>query len=84
MPLFVAESMSEERDNTLAIAEMRAGKAAVRAEMGAMEARIDASLARLAEDMAKRDTRLLLVIVGTIVAVGGLATAVLGVIITAA
>ena len=49
-----------------------------------MEARIYASLARLAEDMAKRDTRLLLVIVGTIVAVGGLATAVLGVIITAA
>ena len=47
--------------------------------------------ARLAENMAdrdvetaKRDTRLVLVIVGTIVAAASLATAVLGIIITAA
>jgi len=51
--------MSEERDNALAIAELRGGLAAVRAETQAMESRIelriDAGLARLAEDAAKRD-----------------------------
>ena len=38
---------------------------------------------RLRADMARRETRLMLVIVGTIVAVGSLATAVLGLMITA-
>ena len=47
--------MSEERDNALAIAEMRGDRATVRAEMEAMESRIDASLAQLREDIAKRD-----------------------------
>ena len=46
--------------------------------------RLRADLAQRDVDAAKRDTRLMLVIVGTIVAVGSLATAVLGVIITAA
>ncbi len=52
--------MSEERDNALAIAELRGDLVAVRAETQAMESRIesriDAGLARLAEDAAKRDT----------------------------
>ena len=58
--------------------------------MNTMKAEYKTDIARLAEDIAKRDTetakretRLMLVIVGTIVAVGSLATAVLGVIITA-
>ena len=39
---------------------------------------------RLRADMARRDAWLMLVIVGTIVAVGSLATAVLGILITSA
>ena len=46
--------------------------------------RLRADMARRDTEAAKRDNRLILVIVGTIVAVGSLATAVLGVIITAA
>ena len=59
--------------------------------MNTMKAEYKTDIARLAEDIAKRDTetakretRLMLVIVGTIVAVGSLATAVLGIIITGA
>ena len=47
------------------------------------DAQITKSLAARDVDAAKRETRLQLVIVGTIVAVGGLATAVLGLLITA-
>ena len=46
--------------------------------------RLRADMARRDTEAAKRDNRLILVIVGTIVAVGSLATAVLGVIITGA
>ncbi len=47
--------MSEERDNAMAIAGLRGDLVAVRAETQAMESRIDASLARLAEDAARRE-----------------------------
>ena len=43
----------------------------------------EGAMDRLRADMARRETRLMLVIVGTIVAVGSLATAVLGLMITA-
>ncbi len=66
--------MNDERDNALAIAELRGELKAIRAENEAMESRIDASLARLQEEMAKRDTRLILAIAGMI----GLAVAILG------
>ncbi len=70
--------MTEEHDNALAIAklegELRGELKAIRSENDAMESRIDASLARLHEEMAKRETRLLLAIAGMI----GLAVAILG------
>ncbi len=73
--------MSEEQDNALAIARLDGDRAAVRAEMQAMESRIDASLAQLREDMAKlateaakRETRLLL----SVAAIIGLGIAILG------
>ena len=66
--------MNDERDNALAIAELRGELKAIRAGNEAMESRIDASLARLQEEMAKRDTRLILAIAGMI----GLAVAILG------
>ena len=76
--------MSEEQDNALAIARLDGDRAAVRAEMQAMESRIDASLAQLREDMAKlateaakRETRLLL----SVAAIIGLGIAILGFII---
>lgn len=47
--------MSEERGNALAIAELKGDRAAVRAEMEAMQSRIDAGFVQLREDMAKRD-----------------------------
>ncbi|MCY4261509.1 MAG: hypothetical protein OXC91_14780 [Rhodobacteraceae bacterium] len=88
--------MNSENDNMLAIAELT-GKLdgqllAIRGENEAMESRIDASLsdlrsgvdvnfAKMREDMAKRETRLLLAIAGMIglaVAILGLAVAILG------
>ena len=76
--------MSEEQDNALAIARLDGDRAAVRAEMQAMESRIDTSLAQLREDMAKlateaakRETRLLL----SVAAIIGLGIAILGFII---
>jgi len=73
----IVRVMSEERDNALAIAELRGDLAAVRAEMQAMESRIesriDAGMARLAEEAAKRDAdaakreiRLIVTMVGLI------------------
>ena len=50
---------------------------------GALD-RMRADMAQMAVEAAKRDNRLMLVIVGTIVAAASLATAVLGVIISAA
>ena len=56
----IVTTVSEERDNALAIAGLRGDLVAVRAETQAMESRIesriDAGLARLAEDAARRDT----------------------------
>ncbi len=73
--------MSEEQDNALAIARLEGDRAAVRAEMQAMEARIDASLERLekeiakqASEVSKRETRLLL----SVTAITGLGIAILG------
>ena len=55
----IVTTVSEERDNALAIAGLRGDLVAVRAETQAMESRIesriDAGLARLAEDAARRD-----------------------------
>ena len=48
------------------------------------QAETESALDRLRADMARRETRLMLVIVGTIVVVGCLATAVLGILITSA
>ena len=47
--------MSEERSNALAIAELKGDRAAVRAQMEAMQSRIDAGFAQLREDIARRD-----------------------------
>ncbi len=74
----IVTTVSEERDNALAIAGLRGDLVAVRAETQAMESRIesriDAGLARIAEDAAKRDTeaakretRLILTMIGLIV-----------------
>ncbi len=67
----IVTTVSEERDNALAIAGLRGDLVAVRAETQAMESRIesriDAGLARLAEDAAKRETRLILTMIGLIV-----------------
>ena len=52
----------------------------LRADMAQMAA----DSAKRDVDAAKRDNRLMLVIVGTIVAVGSLATAVLGILVTSA
>ena len=56
----------------------------LRADMAQRDASRDAAAAQRDVDAAKRDNRLMLVIVGTIVGAASLATAVLGVIITAA
>ena len=73
--------MNDERDNAMAIAELRGEIKAIGARNEAMESRIDASLAenkgamdRLRADMAKRETRLILVMAGML----SLAVAVLG------
>ncbi len=67
----IVTTVSEKRDNALAIAGLRGDLVAVRAETQAMESRIesriDAGLARLAEDAAKRETRLILTMIGLIV-----------------
>ncbi len=66
--------MNEERDNALAIAKQEGEMKAIRAENEAMESRIDAGLAKLREDIAKRETRLILAMAGML----GLAVAILG------
>ena len=66
--------MSGKQDNALAIARLEGNRAIVRAEMEAMESRIDTSLAQLREDMAKREVRMLLAIAAMI----GLGIAFLG------
>ena len=58
--------MSEERDNTLAIARFEGDRAAVRAEMRAMESPIDASPERIERKMAEREDRMLPAIAGMI------------------
>jgi len=77
-PTLIVRMMSEKRDNALAIAELRGALASARAETQAMESRIesriDAGMARLAEEAAKRDAdaakreiRLIVTMVGLIV-----------------
>jgi len=61
--------MDHETENALAIAELKGAIKAQRAENDAMESRIDTSLAQMREDMAKRETRLILA-VAVIVGVG--------------
>jgi len=61
--------MDSETENALAIPEVKGPTKAKRAENDAMESRIDASLAQMREDMAKRETRLILA-VAVIVGVG--------------
>ena len=55
------DTLNDERDNALAIAklegELRGGLKAVKAEYEAMESRIDASLARMHEDAARREAQ---------------------------
>ena len=73
--------MVEDRDTALAIARLEGDRAAVRAEMQAMESRFVAGLERLekeiakqAAEAAKRETRLLL----SVAAIMGLGIAILG------
>ena len=57
---------------SVSVARLEADRETVRAEMQAMESRIDAGLAQLREDIAKRETRMILAvlaIVGAAVAI---------------
>ena len=77
------DAVQEERMNTRQ-AETEGALDRLRADMAQRDASRDAAAAQRDVDAAKRDNRLMLVIVGTIVGAASLATAVLGVIITAA
>jgi len=48
----------DDRQNVIAIAEMKGDMNAIRAENEAMESRIDASLARMQSEAAQRDARM--------------------------
>ena len=65
-------------------AEYKTDIARLAEDIAKRDASRDAEGAKRDVDAAKRDNRLMLVIVGTIVAVGSLATAVLGILITSA
>lgn len=61
-----------EQDSALAIARLEGDRAAVRAEMEAMESRIDAGFAQMREDMAKRESRMIAWATGMFIAAVGI------------